>query len=209
MLNKENHILMDVLVRLMMRLYSLSVLIQVMPILANVYPGQGNFDSFLSRLILDLMKKDMTERPRKTSWLKVGGYKYWYLFLEQACQVFYREVELGERTLTASEAETVKRIKVAQAFYEYPDAHTIKSITSNRLAAILLGTAVGAAASGGTPVGGLVGGVVAAQESAKHEITLIGRMITLDDLVEKRLTTLEFYLYALAYREHQDAVFFL
>jgi hypothetical protein len=208
MLDRESHSLMDGVIRLIIRMYSLSVCIQMMPVLSNVYFRKENFDSFIPRLIMKNMKEDMIERPRRNSILKVGAYKYWHLFLEQACQTFYREIELGERVPTVEEQTAINRIKLAQAFYEFPDAATIRSLNSNRIAQILAGAASGAlVGSTMSPAGTIVGGIIGASEGAEQELQLKGREITMDDLANKNLSILEFYLYALAYREHQDAIF--
>ena len=189
MLGKESHALMDGVVRLIIRMYSLSVSIQIMPILSNVYFRKENFDSFIPRLIMKNMKEDMIERPRRNSFLKVGSHKYWYLFLEQACQAFYREVEFGERIPTAEEQLAINRIKLAQAFYEFPDAATVNALNANRIAEMLSE------------------GITGTLQGREQELELKGREITLDDLANKNLSVLEFYLYALAFREHQDAIF--
>jgi len=213
LLGKETHAHMDVVVRLLIRVYSLGVFIQIMPILANLNLGQGNFDNFLSHFILSLMKEEMSSLPRKRSWYKVASYKYWFLFLEQTCQAFIREVDLGERTITELEKNVVDRIKVAQAFYQYPTDEIVTEIAEVHLDTVLFGAYAGAVVGSsipivGTAVGGIAGAVIAADASAKQSITLKGRKITLADLAgDDKLPLEEFYLYALAYREHQDKIF--
>ena len=118
--DSSTHAYLDGIVTATIRTYIVELLLRCIPTLSNLQFNSSNFDTGLGIFLLDRMKNQMKEYPKKKRGGLIAKYRYWYLFLEQAVQTAERRILTGELEKDEQLTSLFDQIAEVRKNYYYP-----------------------------------------------------------------------------------------
>ena len=123
----------DATVMATIRVYISEFVLRALPIFSTVQLNENNYDNGLSEMIIEEMKKHMSDEGRWYDWSYIRKYTYYLHFLEQVAQIAQRRVKNGEIEETEEMAKAFEEIRAAQKRYVHiSSTHRTKFQTSTR-----------------------------------------------------------------------------
>ena len=130
--DSSTHAYLDGIVISTIRTYIIETILRTMPTLSSVRFNSQNYDTGMGLFLINRMKEEMKDFPKKRNSGLISKLRYWYLFLEQMVQTVERRIITGEIQKDEELDSLFQQILEVRANYYYPtkkDRKILKRIT--------------------------------------------------------------------------------